>query len=142
MGKESSLVWTPIAGEIKKRGWHAQRFEDKAAVGIPDVNIHIPNFGDVWLELKYVDTPAPSSKVIDIGLRREQYIWLKEGKEAGRDCRLVARIGDMWYFWRDTKSWELCKRSNPLAEVMRRAIPVNGPQNLLDTITLYLRPTS
>lgn len=130
MGKESSLVWTPIQKELKERRWNHQRIEDKTMPGIPDVNIHFPLIGDVWLELKYVDG-LPRNLVtgkVEIGLRPEQYIWLKEAREAGRNCFLVVRIGAGWYYWDDVSSWELAKHPASWQALARKAYKVaNAP---------------
>ena len=34
------------------RTWHWQRIETSTAQGVPDVNLYIPEVGELWLELK------------------------------------------------------------------------------------------
>jgi len=48
--------------------WHIQNIESTIQNGIPDVNIAIPNVGEIWLELK-ATKPA---------LRREQLAWIRK----------------------------------------------------------------
>ncbi len=112
MTKESRLAWGPLKVELDKLGWHYQRLEDKLTPGIPDLNIHIPKRGDVWVELKCISLPLYPIIIntkICIGLRPEQYIWLRDAAKAGRKCCLVARIGPVWYIWNDAASWEMAK---------------------------------
>lgn len=125
-GDERSLVWTPLRREIAKRGLDVQRFEDKFTPGIPDLNVHIPGRGDVWIELKYANHSNP----IAIGLRREQYIWLRSAALAGRLCYLIARAGE-WYAWDDIKSWEMAK--HPCSGILQRACCcVHSPAEMIE----------
>lgn len=114
MGKESSIVWAGLKKELDQRRWAYQRIESKVCLGIPDVNIHVPGRGDVWVELKYVARAGRSpSSLVDVGLRIEQYNWMKENQLAGRKVYLVAKVGDLWYLWCNANSWEMAKRPSP-----------------------------
>lgn len=114
---ESREVWHPLRDLFKEMDWHATRFEQ---LGIPDVNVHIPTNGDIWIELKHVpNPPVKASSGIEIGLRKEQYIWMKEAKKAGRNVWLLALVGAEWWAWDDARAWELAKHRNSWSEIQR-----------------------
>lgn len=97
---------------MDKLRWHYQRIEDKFTPGIPDLNVHIPVMGDFWIELKYVDIRrVDAGRQVNVGLRREQFIWLRDAKLAGRNVYLVARAGMAWYVWDTIEAWKLAKDS-------------------------------
>jgi hypothetical protein len=129
-GSERRNSWPPIKIELDRRRWHYQRIEDKLTPGIPDLNIHVPGVGDVWMELKHVDAlPRYENGNIDIGLRPEQFIWLRDAKKSGRNVLLTARVGRDWYCWRDVGAWELAKHPNPwniLRKTAHRFLDVNS----------------
>ncbi len=127
MGDESRLVWTPLKEQLVKRRWPHQRLEDKLTPGIPDVNLHVPDGPDVWVELKYV-VDAP---VIEVGLRPEQFIWLRDGARAGRVCYLLARVEATWCLWADERSWELAKHPCQREAMMHRANRFHHPDEIL-----------
>lgn len=135
-GNENTLVWAPLRNELIKLGSavHYQRFEDKLTPGIPDLNIKFRNGLEAWVELKYVVAPAPSN-IVNIGLRREQYIWMREGKLAGRLCYLLARIGSIWYLWSDEFSWNLAKHPCLYREVAQRGVSYPHPSECLQYIS-------
>jgi hypothetical protein len=132
-GSERRNSWSPIKAELDKLRWHYQRIEDKLSPGIPDLNIHIPRgTGDVWIELKHVDeVPRYENGNIDIGLRPEQFIWLRDAKKAGRNVVLIARVGKDWYSWRDVGAWELAKHPNPWNVLRRTASRFTDVNSLL-----------
>lgn len=106
---ESSRAWAPLKKEFDRRGLHYTRIENSADPGTPDVNVHI-NGRDHWIELKYID--HAESGMVNLELRREQYIWLRDGARAGRNCCLVARLkSDRWLLLADEAGWELAKHS-------------------------------
>lgn len=138
MGKESSLTWAPIQKALKELHWDHQRIEDRAASGIPDANVHIPGIGDVWMELKYAEPEAGGS--IDIGLEREQFIWLRQGKLSGRSCLLVARIGNKWIAWDSIDAWFDAKHISNWSKLKTQAFAQEGsPHLLLMAIQRHLR---
>lgn len=119
-GTEKTTVWHPLKKEFDRLHWHYQRLENQAvAPGVPDVNVHIPDNGDVWIEMKHVEIFPALEASINLGLRREQYIWLRAAKEAGRSCYLLARIGapgvrypePNWWLWEDPEAWALARYS-------------------------------
>lgn len=135
MGKEASLTWAPLQKELIKLNWHYQRLEDKLALGVPDLNIHIPNGPDVWLELKYANCPKdPTLGSIEIGLRREQYIWLRNARRAGRICYLLARAGSSWHLWGQQEDWEAAKHPCPWFAIKRNSRMYLSPADLLKAI--------
>lgn len=108
---ESSQAWAPLKKEFDERALCYTRIENRADPGTPDVNVHIPNKGDVWIELKYVpEIPAELSSTISVGLRREQYVWLWKASRAGRRCYVIARIGPHYSLWDSLEVWEQLKR--------------------------------
>ncbi len=120
-GSERRNSWPRLKAELDKRRWHYQRIEDKLTPGIPDLNIHVPGQGDVWIELKYLDTlPRTDNNKVTIGLSREQFIWLRDASQAGRTVWLMARIGRDWYGWKDVDSWNLAKHPNPWVDLKRK----------------------
>ena len=99
IGSERASVWYPLQRALKERNWHHQRLEDKLALGVPDVCLHVPNGHDVWVELKFMrQLPSASSK-FNLGVRREQYVWLHGAMKAGRKCGVLALISREWCWW-------------------------------------------
>lgn len=127
---ERNSTWLPLRRAIVNRRWHYQRFEDKFSSGIPDLNIHIPGKGDVWIENKYAEVDGAAR--ICIGLRREQYIWLRAAARAGRKCFLLARVGDLWLLWTDDRSWEIAKKPYSWLLMKSRAKKFDGPDQVLE----------
>ena len=132
-GDESKLVWSILKKELDKRRWIYQRLEDKAAVGIPDVNIHVPSADDVWVEMKYIPLARPD-QVIHVGLSNEQFIWLRDNKKAGRNCWLLARMGNTWLAWNDARDWELAKRRTQWSELVMNANRLASANAYLDLL--------
>src|ERR1700674_4437845 len=112
---ESSKTWIPLKRELDKVGWTYDRIENN--VGIPDLVVYVPPINrDIWVELKY--SPGPNIKgIVEIGLRKEQFIWMRNAYNHGRSVILLARIGDMWYIWNDAESWEMAKRPQNFEEM-------------------------
>ena len=101
-------AWKQLKKELDLRRWAHDRIENRAGMGTPDVNIHVPSVGDVWAELKFVARLERNGK-IDLGLRREQYNWLCAAQRAGRRVKLVARVGVNWYEWATEPGWLVAK---------------------------------
>lgn len=134
-GPEARLVWSPIKKELVKRHWHHQRFEDTLTPGIPDLNIKIPDGPEAWIELKYAD----EGYRVCLGLRREQFIWLRDAKRAGRSCYLLCRVGGEWFLWADEASWEAGKRIAEWDVLRASALGFETPGEILDYFTLRRR---
>ena len=74
------------------------------------------------MELKYVSIASDDAEVsLEIGLRKEQYLWLRKAKRAGRRVCLLARVGKFWYIWDTEEAWDLAKRPSQWAVVKRMA---------------------
>lgn len=89
-----------------KQHWpdaHWARIEDKLTAGIPDINVKIPGFEqDFWIEAKELDfLPARDSTPIKIGLKREQFMWLRARKRSGGNVRVVAYVERVWMVFED-----------------------------------------
>ena len=63
--------------------WHWQRIETSTAQGVPDVNLYIPEVGELWLELKIAN---PSTV-----LRPQQNAWIKKRQFLGGNAAIIAR---------------------------------------------------
>lgn len=90
---------THFSEKLKK--WNprcdVQRIEDKFSAGIPDMNAHVPGYGDWWIEAKALkEYPKRLVSFVQIGLRREQVIWLERRKRAGGQVLVLVRIGKIW----------------------------------------------
>jgi hypothetical protein len=81
---------------------HWQRLEDAFAVGLPDVNVHVPGYGDLWIEVKNVTEdrlPKRRSTPVRPGLRPEQVIWLHKAQDAGRIVCVLIRVPGLWLWF-------------------------------------------
>lgn len=81
---------------------HWQRLEDAFAVGLPDVNVHLPGVGDLWIEVKNVPPermPKRTTTPVKPGLRPEQVIWLYKAKAAGRKVCVLIRLPSLWVWY-------------------------------------------
>lgn len=143
VGSESTSVWSKFKIELDKRHWDYQRIEDKHHPGIPDVNIHIPGTGDVWIEMKYVEvlTTLSINPSINLTLRPEQYIWLLQGARAGRKVCLLARIATIaevpeWWVWFDAGAWALARRSTKWLDLQATGVNLNSPAEVLDRLAI------
>lgn len=122
-GSEASSTWSGLKKGLDELKWDYQRFEDKLTKGIPDVNFHTPQQGDVWVEMKFMDkVPANPKAITQIGLRREQYIWLYNGHRAGRRCHVLAKVGRSWFLWSEPGSWLLCRDGAPWHTLIAKAL--------------------
>lgn len=101
-GSEKASVWRALKLELDRRGWAYDRIENKVNLGMPDVNVHVPEVGDFWIELKFCRTP---DNQISLGLRKEQRNWLIEAHQAGRRVVLLARVGKEWWAWSNEVAW-------------------------------------
>ncbi len=143
MGKEASILWTrrlkPI---LKKYKWDYQRLEDKTAEGIPDVNIHVPGLGDVWIELKLANkglerllrTPKHLGKI----LQPAQYLWLRNGYNAGRMCVVLGLIDNNLYAWYTPEGWKGLRDDEPWGRTKCLGVPyINVSEFLGDLPTRF-----
>jgi hypothetical protein len=109
MNPETRLVWQPLKKELDRLKYHYVRLENRqSGPGTPDLNVHFPRIGDVWIELKYAK--IDSEGYVDLGLRPEQYVWMYKASTSGRRVYLVARVNDQWYVWKDFSVWKLAKK--------------------------------
>ena len=89
-------MWGTMRDKLNKLGAHYQRFEDKLAEGIPDVNVKLPGVEvERWVELKHISGwPKRENTLVTPGdLRPAQVVWLTVGQRVGRDVRIVLRVG-------------------------------------------------
>ena len=80
---------------------HWQRIETTTAQGVPDVNLFIPEAGEIWLELKM----AKPSTV----LRPQQNAWIKKRMFLGGKVAVVARAKNDILIWDNGFDTELTK---------------------------------
>lgn len=130
---ESSNTWKPLKKEFDKVGWHYTRLENN--LGIPDLVVFVPEQKrDVWIELKYCSSPDSNGNV-DLGLRKEQFILMRQMYNAGRSVILLARIGEWFYIWNNVRMWEMAKKSQSLAEMHEgRALATESPSNIIKVL--------
>lgn len=138
--KESSLVYGPIRKELNRLKWPFDRIESPIEPGIPDLNIGMPGKPDWWLELKYVDAGALVSSPeerwrIDVGLRREQFVWLRQAVRRGRSCGVVLRLGDNWYLFTSIEAWEMMKSASPWSALQAYALQFKTAGALLQYLS-------
>lgn len=126
---EKLKTWIPLRRALVDRGWHYQRLEDKNTPGIPDLNIHVPQCGDWWLEMKHIPKFTINIKV---GLRKEQYIWMYRASKAGRNIGLVVRIADMWLLITDPEMLKFCTEMTTKQILMTNSYQFHKPEHLLD----------
>ena len=67
--------WSYMRGSIPLKMY---RVENKVSKGMPDIHF-VKSGNSGWIELKYVKN-FETNKKINIGLKQEQHIWLKEYK--------------------------------------------------------------
>lgn len=121
-GSERSSVWHPLQTELKRRAWHSQRFEDKAQLGLPDVNIHVPGHGDLWAEMKFVrKLPARANTPVQVGLRKGQCVWLTKAIQAGRVAGVLAKVAGKFYWWTAVEDLPLLRDGENWAVLQQRA---------------------
>lgn len=130
-GSESSSAWSILKRELDRRNWIYDRIENRVVLGMPDVNVHVPQVGDLWVELKFVRVPL--GKRVNVGLSKEQFNWLCQNTQAGRRAVLVARIGMHWYKWDTPAGWRLAKQSSLTAEVLGLATEYRQTLELVDS---------
>jgi len=63
--------------------WMLQRIETTTAVGVPDLNILIPDIGELWAEIKSCKTRTK--------IRREQYAWITKRHYLGGKAIVINR---------------------------------------------------
>ena len=95
VARPESTFWQTLSKGMRGR-WHAQRHEDVAGVGIPDVSYGLRG-ADGWLELKVLpDWPVRPSTIVRIHhFTSAQRAWLKlRGSAGGGRCFLFLRVQD------------------------------------------------
>jgi hypothetical protein len=97
MTKPESKFWLRLKKYLDAQpGIHYMRVENSAMPGTPDLNIQIEGYGEVWLELKFIeDWPKrPSTSVkLGQGVSAEQKLWLKKRARAGGKCGVLLGVG-------------------------------------------------
>lgn len=135
MSNESNLVWAPLKKELDIRYADYQRFEDKLASGIPDVNICLYYTSQLtiewWLELKYA-AKAEEGKTFKPGLRKEQRVWLRRGMRKGRVCGVLCRVGKLWYLWTRATDVDFLYVGVDWSLISSVAKVFSSPQKLVD----------
>jgi len=96
-----------------------QRIEDRSSIGVPDLNLHIPSIGDVWIEMKF-HFRLPT-RTVRLGLSNQQSIWLIQNQAAGRKCALLCRLGNLWCLWNTTRAYRMATKSWSWPELTREA---------------------
>jgi hypothetical protein len=87
--KREQALWAYLRRGLRGR-WHAQRHEDRYAVGLPDVSYALDGV-DGWLELKALDY-APVQ--VNVGLTAVQSAWLTlRGRAGNGQCFVLVRLG-------------------------------------------------
>ena len=135
---ESKRAWKPLKSEFEKRGWPADRIENSAKNGMPDVIVsvrasvagHVRDTTETWIELK----DAKLGGNICLELRKEQFLWLREAVLRYRRALLVARIGEDWYLFNTVEGFEIAKKAVPVAVLQAEAVyygDLNGLCNWL-----------
>ncbi len=132
-GSETSSVWIALKKEFKKNRWDHIRLENKVSLGLPDVNVHVPGVGDVWMELKFV---REVDDQVNLGLRKEQYNWMVSAHKAGRRVLLIAKAGGIWYCWSTPLAWLMAKSLSDWQELAQLGEAASGPKDLLTRLTV------
>jgi hypothetical protein len=130
---ESKKCWGPLKEEFIRRGWPHDRIENKTGEGFPDVIVSIrqrgPNFAghhrnatEAFLELKHVSQrygkgPRSPKDAVSLGLRPEQFLWLRGAILQARRAALVAVIETDWYVFHSVEGFKLAKKSATLSEL-------------------------
>tara|TARA_R100001460_G_scaffold96085_1_gene138382 strand:- start:10321 stop:10737 length:417 start_codon:yes stop_codon:yes gene_type:complete len=65
------------------------RVENKVSKGMPDIHF-VKSGNSGWIELKFVKSFEPDKK-INIGLKQEQHIWLKDYKSQRGKCWILLK---------------------------------------------------
>jgi len=154
---ESKKVWGPLKDEFIRRGWPHDRIENKAGEGFPDVIVSIrrrgPEFAghhrnatEAFLELKHVDRRYGKGlrsikNAVSLGLRPEQFLWLRGAILQARRAALVAVVESDWYIFHSVEGFELAKKSTPLSELMAAAdYTTTSPAAVCDYLFEVFKP--
>jgi hypothetical protein len=78
--------WSYMRGSIPLKMY---RVENKVSKGMPDIHF-VKSGNSGWIELKYVKNFEPNKK-INIGLKQEQHLWLKEYKSYRGKCWILLK---------------------------------------------------
>ena len=78
--------WSYMRGSIPLKMY---RVENKVSKGMPDIHF-VKSGNSGWIELKFVKSFEPNKK-INIGLKQEQHIWLKEYKSKRGKCWILLK---------------------------------------------------
>lgn len=89
------------------RQWMLQRIETTTANGVPDLNVLIPNLGELWIELK--------STKSTVRLRKEQYAWLTKRMLMNGIALVFVEKNKQNLIWHKPFKVEPCK--NPYVKI-------------------------
>lgn len=124
---ESKNVWKPLKEAFEKRDWPADRIENSVVPGMPDLVVsirssiarHFRNTRECFIELKEAEVEENGS--VSLGLRREQFIWLRAARSQNRFVLLIARIGVGWFVFDTLTGFEMAKKSVQLDDLENEA---------------------
>jgi len=127
--KREQALWAYLRRGLRGR-WHAQRHEDRYAVGLPDVSYALDGV-DGWLELKALDyTPAQ----VSVGLTAVQSAWLTlRGRAGNGQCFVLVRLGQEHLLF----SWQCAQELvHKLPQAVLRTMAMAGWEKGVDFIEL------
>ncbi len=78
--------WSYMRGALPIKMY---RVENKVSKGMPDIHF-VKSGNSGWIELKFVKS-FESDKKINIGLKQEQHIWLKDYKSQRGKCWILLK---------------------------------------------------
>jgi len=126
--KREQALWAYLRRGLRGR-WHAQRHEDRYAVGLPDVSYALDGV-DGWLELKALNY-APAQ--VSVGLTAAQSAWLTlRGRAGNGQCFVLVRLGQEHLLF----SWQARDLVHKLPLATLRATAVGRWPRGLDFVEL------
>ena len=135
---EATKTWAPIKKALDAGGYKRCYDRLERNPGIPYLVLYVAKQKrDVWVEMKYADYPEETG-VIDLGLRKEQFIWMRNAYEIGRSVILLARVGKWWYIWNNVQAWELAKYTCSWAQLKSlHDVQNDDPQEIVKVLQTY-----
>src|SRR4051812_13589927 len=135
MNPETRKAWAPLKNALDNSALDYFRLEAKEPMGICDLNILMQvdsSYQDIWVELK-AQTETPAGK-INWGLRKEQYIWMRAAKLAGREVFLLGVHGGKWFLFDKTDHFKSAKAPWNYQKMCAAAIVCAGPNHVIATM--------
>ncbi len=94
MARESGLwTWLKKARLRLAEALHMNRIENSTMSGMPDVEGHLTDAGQFWIELKSKERPARPSTAIDFVVREGQVEFLTKRWRIGGAAWLLVQVG-------------------------------------------------